>query len=66
MAKMWMIRGESGRLYDEFRERRVVAIGCRNGSRSQAKYVAKGNYPAVSDRYQTLTRNFRDKASVFT
>ena len=27
MAKMWMIRGESGRLYDDFRERGVAAIG---------------------------------------
>lgn len=47
-AKMSIIRGESGRLYDEFRERGVVTIGCRNGSRSQTKYVAKGNSPAVS------------------
>ena len=27
MAKMWMIRGEGGRLYDDFRERKVAAIG---------------------------------------
>ena len=27
MGKMWMVRGESGRLYDDFRERGVVAIG---------------------------------------
>ena len=27
MSKMWMVRGESGRLYDEFRERGVVGIG---------------------------------------
>ena len=27
MPTMWMVRGESGRLYDEFRERGVVAIG---------------------------------------
>ena len=27
MAKMWMIRGESGRLYDDFREQGVAAIG---------------------------------------
>ncbi|MFZ6645455.1 restriction endonuclease [Undibacterium sp. TJN25] len=26
MAKMWMIRGEAGRLYDEFRDRGVAAI----------------------------------------
>lgn len=25
--KMWMIRGDSGKLYDDFREREVVAIG---------------------------------------
>lgn len=27
MPTMWMVRGESGRLYDDFRERGVVAIG---------------------------------------
>jgi restriction system protein len=27
MPKMWMVRGESGRLYDDFREQGVVAIG---------------------------------------
>jgi restriction system protein len=27
MARMWMVRGESGRLYDDFRERGVAAIG---------------------------------------
>jgi restriction system protein len=27
MAKMWMIRGESGRLYDDFRDRGIAAIG---------------------------------------
>ncbi len=27
MAKMWMIRGESGRRYDDLRERAVAAIG---------------------------------------
>lgn len=27
MTKMWMIRGEGGRLYDDFRERGVAAIG---------------------------------------
>lgn len=25
--KMWMIRGDGGRLYDDFRERQVVGIG---------------------------------------
>lgn len=38
MAKMWMIRGESGRLYDDFRERKVAAIGW-----SQLAAVAKPN-----------------------
>lgn len=27
MARMWMVRGEGGQLYDDFRERGVVAIG---------------------------------------
>lgn len=27
MAKMWMIRGASGCLYDDFRERGIAAIG---------------------------------------
>lgn len=27
MARMWMVRGEAGRLYEDFRERGVVAIG---------------------------------------
>lgn len=27
MPKMWMVRGESGRLYDDFRDQAVVAIG---------------------------------------
>ncbi|TAL93945.1 MAG: restriction endonuclease [Rhodanobacter sp.] len=27
MARIWMVRGESGRLYDDFRERGVAAIG---------------------------------------
>lgn len=26
-ARMWMVRGEGGSLYDAFRERNVVAIG---------------------------------------
>ena len=26
-TKMWMTRGDSGKLYDDFRERGVVAIG---------------------------------------
>ena len=27
MARMWMVRGEGGSLYDAFRERGVVAVG---------------------------------------
>lgn len=27
MAKMWMVRGDSGRLYDDFRERSIVTLG---------------------------------------
>lgn len=27
MARMWMVRGEGGSLYEEFRERRIVALG---------------------------------------
>lgn len=27
MTRMWMVRGESGSLYDAFREREVVAVG---------------------------------------
>ncbi|SDT89121.1 restriction endonuclease [Halopseudomonas salegens] len=27
MARMWMVRGDAGSLYDSFRERKVVAIG---------------------------------------
>ena len=27
MARMWMVRGEGGSLYDAFRERSVAAVG---------------------------------------
>ncbi|WP_199898319.1 hypothetical protein [Methylobacillus glycogenes] len=27
MARMWMVRGEGGSLYDAFRERNIAAIG---------------------------------------
>jgi len=27
MSRMWMVRGESGSLYDAFREREVAAVG---------------------------------------
>ncbi|RCI71621.1 restriction endonuclease, partial [Pseudomonas aeruginosa] len=27
MARMWMVRGEGGSLYDAFRERGVAAVG---------------------------------------
>jgi Uncharacterized conserved protein len=27
MEKMWMIRGDGGKLYDDFRDKQVVAIG---------------------------------------
>lgn len=30
MARMWMVRGEGGRLYDAFRERGVAAVGWRH------------------------------------
>lgn len=26
-TKMWMIRGDGGKLYDDFRDKQVVAIG---------------------------------------
>jgi len=50
MTKMWMIRGESGRLYDDFRERGVVAIGW-----SQLAPLAK---PGMSRK--EVTRLYQD------
>jgi len=38
MARMWMVRGEGGRLYDVFRERGVVAVGWNQ----LASYVRPG------------------------
>lgn len=40
MANMWMVRGDSGRLYEEFRDQKVVALGW-----SELAHVAK---PGVS------------------
>jgi len=36
MARMWMVRGEDGRLYERFRDRGVVAMGW-NGLATHAK-----------------------------
>ncbi|QLF95052.1 restriction endonuclease [Pseudomonas sp. ABC1] len=56
MAKMWMIRGESGRLYDDFRERGVAAIGW-----SQLAAVAKPNMSRkeITQLYQQIEPNIK-------
>lgn len=50
MATMWMIRGDAGRLYDEFRDKDVAAIGW-------AQIAAKAK-PGVSR--QALTQAFQE------
>lgn len=40
MIRMWMVRGDSGRLYEEFRDKKVVALGW-----SELAHIAK---PGVS------------------
>lgn len=50
METMWMIRGDAGRLYDEFRDKSLVAIGW-------GQIAAKAK-PGVSR--QALTQAFQE------
>lgn len=61
MAKMWMIRGESGRLYDDFRERKVAAIGW-----SQLAAVAKPNMTRkeLTALYQGMEPNIKSGTAI--
>src|SRR5690606_15949436 len=53
MTTMWMVRGDGGRLYEEFREKGVAAIGWadlgehaqRGMSREQLKQMYRGWHP---------------------
>src|SRR5437762_8332488 len=49
-AKMWMIRGEGGRLYEDFNERGVAAIGW--------KLLAKVVKPGMTRK--ELTQQYRE------
>ncbi|MFO6407133.1 restriction endonuclease, partial [Pseudomonas aeruginosa] len=61
MAKMWMIRGEGGRLYDDFRERKVAAIGW-----SQLAAVAKPNMTRkeLTALYQGMEPNIKSGTAI--
>lgn len=61
MAKMWMIRGESGRLYDDFRERKVAAIGW-----AQLAAVAKPNMTRkeLTVLYQGMEPNIKSGTAI--
>lgn len=61
MAKMWMIRGESGRLYDDFRDRKVAAIGW-----SQLAAVAKPNMTRkeLTTLYQGMEPNIKSGTAI--
>lgn len=53
---MWMIRGESGRLYDDFRDREVVAIGWGN----LAPYASAGvSRKELAEKFRALEPQLR-------
>lgn len=54
-TKMWMIRGDGGKLYDDFRDKQVVAIGWSQ----LAPYVKPG-----CSREQLFTRYLSHRLSL--
>lgn len=61
MTKMWMIRGESGRLYDDFRDRGVAAIGW-----AKLASVAKPNMSKkdLTQLYQELEPDVKPRTAI--
>lgn len=50
MERMWMVRGDSGRLFDEFREQSVVAIGWKGLAKIAEPGITRERLSAAFER----------------
>jgi restriction system protein len=61
MATMWMIRGDGGRLYEKFRERKVAAIGWGQLAKEAKPGVTRN---ALIKMYKSLDPSIKDGTAI--